>query len=135
MPGQLQNICAEVLKDLAKYRVTLLTTNWVKYESLTRLRRHGIERCRKLQRLLESDLFSVERVSKNLESRSLEIFWTHHDKEWSIVDCSGFELMVERQILFAFAADHHFTQAGRVPLIEQEAGGGWQKSYQYLTFG
>ena len=108
MPGQLQNICEEVFEDLAGYRATLLTTNWVKYESLARLRRHGIERCRNLQRLLESDLFSVERVSKNLESRSVEIFWNHHDKDWSIVDCSGFTLMVERQILFAFAADHHF---------------------------
>ena len=115
--------------------MTLLTTNWVKYESLTRLRREGIEQCRRLQSLLESNLFSVERVSKNLEFRAVETFWAHQDKEWSIVDCSGIALMVDRQILYAFAADHHFKQAGRVPLLEQRADGRWQKAYQYLSFG
>lgn len=125
-----------MLQDLVvKYRVTLVTTNWVKYEALTRLRSHGVEPCRRLQRVLENDFFAIEQVAESLESAALEMFWAHEDKAWSIVDCSGFALMASRRILYAFAADHHFRQAGRVPLIEQAANGDWQKAYSYLSFG
>ena len=106
----------------------------MKYESLTTLRGYGIEHCRRLQRLLDHKLFTVEAVSEDLEARSLQMFWTHEDKQWSIVDCSGFELMSQRQILYAFAADHHFKQAGRVPLIEQIVDGVWRKTYSHLHF-
>lgn len=124
------------MKDLVrKYQVTFLTTNWVQYESLTRLRSHGIERCRRLQDLLNKDIFSVEQVSQELEVRSVQMFWAYDDKEWSIVDCSGFALMEDRKILYAFAADHHFKQARRIPLLEQATEGIWRKSYEYLNFG
>lgn len=125
-----------MLQELVKrYQVQLLTTKWVQYESLTTLRSHGIEYCRRLQKLLEGKLFSVEQVPAELENRAVEIFWTHQDKDWSIVDCSGIALMEDRQILYAFAADHHFRQAGRIPLLEQTAEGYWQKAYSYLNFG
>jgi len=139
-PGEsLQRVCEAVLRDLVeRYQVQILTTKWVQYESLTTLRSHGISYFRRLQRLLEGELFSVEPVSAELEDRTVEIFWTHHDKDWSnwsIVDCSGIALMEHRQIRYAFAADHHFRQAGRIPLLEQTADGRWQKSYSYLNFG
>ena len=125
-----------MLKDLvSEYGASLVTTKWVQYESLTTLRSHGLEQCKRLQQLLDQDLFSVERVSQDLEARSLEIFWRTHDKKWSIVDCSGIALMEERHILYAFAADHHFAQAGRMPLIRQTPDGPWAKAYRHLGFG
>ena len=136
-PGQAsQSVCEAVLRDLVdQYQAQLVTTRWVQYKSLTTLRGHGFDYCRRLQKLLESGLFSVEPVSAQLEERTVEIFWTHQDKDWSIVDCSGFALMEDRQILYAYAADHHFRQAGRIPLLEQAGDGLWQKSYSYLYFG
>ena len=129
-------VCEEVLKNLVvDHSATLLTTNWVKYEALTRLRGYGMTPCRRLQELLDKDLFSVEAVSQDLERRAVELFWTHTDKNWSVVDCSGFALMAERHILYAFAADRHFRQAGRFPLVEQDISGNWRKAYSYLNFG
>ena len=79
----------------------------------------------------ETKSFVLESVAPELENGALQMFWGYHDKEWSVVDCCGFQLMIDRQILYAFAADHHFEQAGRSPLIEL-APGGWRKSYSYL---
>jgi predicted nucleic acid-binding protein len=87
-----------------------------------------------LANLIEHPPFTVEPVTEDLETRALQRFWRYHeDKEWSIVDCSSFELMYDRHIFYAFAADHHFKQANRIPLIELHDGS-WRKAYQSLRF-
>lgn len=45
-------------------------------------------------------------------------FRKHMDKEWSFTDCVSFALMHELRVREAFTTDHHFKQAGFVPLLK-----------------
>jgi len=42
------------------------------------------------------------------------------DKEWSLTDCISFQVMSERGITQALAADHHFEQAGFEALLRRD---------------
>jgi predicted nucleic acid-binding protein len=46
------------------------------------------------------------------------LFRQHTDKEWSFTDCVSFGLMRELRIREAFTTDHHFKEAGFVPLLK-----------------
>jgi len=51
-------------------------------------------------------------------SSAATLFRSYHDKEWSFTDCLSFAVMRERAIRDAFTTDHHFAQAGFVPLLK-----------------
>jgi uncharacterized protein len=40
------------------------------------------------------------------------------DKDWGLTDCISFEAMSVRGVLLAATGDHHFRQAGFIPLVE-----------------
>jgi predicted nucleic acid-binding protein len=44
--------------------------------------------------------------------RGLVKYRQHHDKEWSLVDCTSFVIMDERGIRSALTGDRHYAQAG-----------------------
>lgn len=48
---------------------------------------------------------------------AMELYRSHADKEWGIVDCFSFTVMRERRISAALTADHHFEQAGFMALL------------------
>ena len=60
---------------------------------------------------------SVVHVDEALDSEAWALLKARPDKEWSLVDCTSFVLMRQRGIPEAFATDHHFAQAGFVPLL------------------
>ncbi len=45
-------------------------------------------------------------------------FRRHADKEWSFTDCVSFATMRELRLRDAFTTDHHFRQAGFIPLLK-----------------
>jgi predicted nucleic acid-binding protein len=47
------------------------------------------------------------------------LFEKHADKEWSFTDCVSFVVMRELGIRDAFTTDHHFEQAGFLPLLKR----------------
>jgi uncharacterized protein len=49
--------------------------------------------------------------------KSLSLYRERNDKEWSLTDCSSFEIMSEKEISHAFTSDKHFEQAGFVKLL------------------
>ena len=59
-------------------------------------------------------------ITATLRDKAIALFAQHHDKDWSLCDCASFELMRERGITHALAADHHFSQAGFTALLLQE---------------
>jgi uncharacterized protein len=59
----------------------------------------------------------VVRLLPDLFDDALELFRTHVDKEWGLVDCLSFVVMRERKILRALTCDHHFVQAGFSALL------------------
>ncbi len=59
-----------------------------------------------------SRLSEIVRIEEaQLESRSVDIFRTHSDKGWSMVDCANFACIEHRQCEFALAYDNNFRQA------------------------
>ena len=56
-------------------------------------------------------------IDYELYERSWNLFRDRLDKSWSLVDCSSFVVMRDRQVSEALTADHHFEQAGFTKLI------------------
>lgn len=55
--------------------------------------------------------------SDALYRRGLELFAGRSDKEWSLTDCISFVVMKDEELREALTGDHHFTQAGFVPMF------------------
>ena len=58
-----------------------------------------------------SEIVVVAQTS-NYFQRGLVKYRQHHDKEWSLVDCTSFLIMEERGIQSVLTGDRHFAQAG-----------------------
>ena len=55
---------------------------------------------------------NVIEISRDLLDRSLTLFQSRLDKEWTFTDCISFTVMKKNGITEALTGDHHFTQAG-----------------------
>lgn len=131
----LNELSKEILKDLTeKYKTRFFTTTWIEYETLSKLKKHGIDFCLKFERFLKKADVSIENVSKTLENNALKFFWNYKDKEWSIIDCASIHLMFDKNVSYVFACDNHFSQAGLFPLMEFNVTQEAQKTYSELYF-
>jgi predicted nucleic acid-binding protein len=129
------SLCKEVLKELLDdYKVQIVTTEWVHFECLSKLRKHGIECCELFEEIIRRDVLKVNTVTKQLTSRALELFWNYRDKSWGIVDCVSIAFMYENNLYYVFANDAHFRQAGLFPLITIGDRGAAIKAYSQLIF-
>lgn len=70
-----------------------------------------------LQDIEEAEDITVLPVDEDLYRNSLRLYGERPDKKWSLTDCSSFIVMQERGITAALTTDHHFSQAGFVPLL------------------
>jgi hypothetical protein len=63
--------------------------------------------------LLEADPnVEILPLSEELYARALQLYNTRSDKEWGLVDCVSFIVMLDRGIQDALTSDKHFLQAG-----------------------
>lgn len=53
-----------------------------------------------------------------LHNRSIKLYASRPDKQWSLTDCISFEVMRREGITEALTGDHHFEQAGFVALLK-----------------
>jgi uncharacterized protein len=53
--------------------------------------------------------------------QGVTLYTARADKNWSLTDCISFAVMEARGIREALTGDHHFVQAGFVPLISLPA--------------
>ncbi len=51
-------------------------------------------------------------LSSGIWNRGWKMFTERFDKSWSLTDCISFEVMPDREVTEALAADSHFRQAG-----------------------
>ena len=79
-----------------------------------RFRRQAVE---VIERFLASDDVQIVHLTSDLLERAFAVYRSHQDKAWSLVDCVSFEVMREMGINRAPTFDHHFAQAGFVPLL------------------
>ena len=61
--------------------------------------------------------FRVIPVSDELHKRGMKMYLDHMDKEWTLTDCTSFLAMRDMNISEALTADHHFRQAGMIPVL------------------
>jgi len=109
-----------VLAFSRDFRAHLLTTDWVLMEVADALAESEARvRIREfVVHLRQSPACEVVAASRDILDRALEVYHQHADKEWTLTDCTSFVVMREREITKALTADHHFEQAGFVPLLK-----------------
>ena len=69
----------------------------------------------------------IVHIDEALEEAAWELWKSHDDKSWSVVDCASFVVMRKHALTEAITTDHHFEQAGFVRLLEStrsSVGGG-----------
>ena len=90
--------------------LTPITTNWTLYEALTYLNSRGRNRHDLATRLLRLAEHTTEITdASHYERVALDIFHSHSDKRWSVVDCANFVCIRERGTPFALSFDRDFT--------------------------
>ncbi len=92
--------------------LSLITTNWTLYEALTFLNTRQRNRHELAMDLLSLAERAAEVIdASDFEREALEIFRSHSDKRWSVVDCANFVCIRERGSPFALSFDRDFAQA------------------------
>jgi predicted nucleic acid-binding protein len=98
----------------------IVTTQWVLTEVADGLAptsdRHLFETL--LSNLDREPADTVVPASAELYQRGVRLYLDRPDKKWSLTDCISFVVMDDRAIREALTADHHFEQAGFVPLLK-----------------
>ena len=106
-------------ESVASKRRRFVTSDYVADETATLLLiRHSHSAAADfLQSLDRSGALRMEWVGPDRFAAGAALFQRRRDKEWSFTDCVSFAMMRELGIREALTADHHFRQAGLVPLL------------------
>jgi predicted nucleic acid-binding protein len=111
---------AAAVAALGNSRDRLVTTAWILTEladGLCAARSRGA--FVSLEARLKGDSrFTIVPASAQLFDEGLELYRQRPDKDWSLTDCISFIVMRQRGIVEALTGDHHFGQAGFVPLLK-----------------
>lgn len=59
-----------------------------------------------------SDEVSIVHLNPVLFKQGLQLYRSHQDKQWGLVDCVSFVVMREMNLTEALSFDQHFAQAG-----------------------
>ncbi len=59
----------------------------------------------------------IRRLDDNLIERSLALYRSRVDKDWSLTDCISFVVMKDEGLTEALTGDRHYAQAGFIPLM------------------
>jgi predicted nucleic acid-binding protein len=100
----------------------VVTTNWVMAE-LTALLTSPLRFPKPQQIQLLQDIRSdpgvtIVAIDPILETSAWSLWQTRPDKEWTMVDCASFVVMLQRGIAEALTSDHHFEQAGFIRMLK-----------------
>jgi len=106
--------------ELARKHRRFLTTEYVVDETVTLLlvRHSHAAAVDFLDTVERSEALRLEWIGPDRFQAAGAHFRRHADKEWSFTDCVSFAVMRELQVRDAFTTDHHFRQAGYIPLLK-----------------
>jgi predicted nucleic acid-binding protein len=109
----------KALEFSRRYRGQTVTTEWVLIEvadalSTPKLRPIFLDILGEIE---NNPGLTVVEASHQLFQRGVELFSRRLDKAWSLTDCISFLVMRDHGINEALTADHHFEQAGFVPVV------------------
>ncbi len=99
-------------------RQRLITTEFILVEFADGLAETGFrsQAVGTIETLRASSVAEIVPVD-HLFDAALALYRTRPDKGWSLTDCASFVVMGERGLSAALTSDHHFRQAGFVPLL------------------
>jgi predicted nucleic acid-binding protein len=108
-------------KELVGKRRRFLTTEYVVGETvaLLRMRHSHLAAVDFLDTVERSEALRVEWIGPERFHAAAVLFRKHADKDWSFTDCVSFAVMRELRVRDAFTTDHHFRQAGLMPLLKR----------------
>ena len=69
-------------------------------------------------RVRASSHVEIIHVDSALDEMAWQLLTRRQDKNWSLADCVSFVVMQQRSITEALTTDHHFEQAGFIPLLK-----------------
>jgi uncharacterized protein len=106
-------------RDLIRKRRHFFVTDYVVDETVTLLLvRHSHAAAVDFLNTIEhSEVLQFEWINPERFEAAGALFSKHTDKEWSFTDCVSMIIMRELRIRQIFSTDHHFKQAGFVPLL------------------
>jgi len=104
-----------IYHELLNQKTPLTTTNWTAHEAITLTKsRIGYSQALTLwERITNSKLVTLVRITEEIEKTALNIFWRFRDKTWGVVDCASLVVMERMACEAAFAFDGHFKEASR----------------------
>jgi len=111
-----------IFDNLEREGVALITTNYVLTELIALfhrpLRVPRLVLFNYIDTLKAAPYVHIVYVDQTLDTAGWDLLKARPDKSWSLVDAVSFALMQKRHITEALTTDHHFAQAGFVPLLK-----------------
>ena len=108
-------LARSLLADCFAERGQVVTTTWTAFEALSMVKsRAGMQVALDLWDLL-NDPLSVDliRITDEIESRALKLFFAYQDKTWGVVDCASLIVMEALGCGQALGFARHVLEAGR----------------------
>ena len=114
-------VAKRILREGRRRKRGFVTTDYILDETVTLLlaRHSHAAGADFLQTVTKSKALHLEWVDSERFHAAAEFFTRHRDKEWSFTDCVSFAVMRELRVRDAFTTDHHFKQAGFIPLLKR----------------
>lgn len=118
---QYHSAALRLQEALARKHRRFLTTEYVVDETVTLLLVRHSHRAAVdfLDTVERSEVLRLEWIDPARFHAAAVWFRKHGDKKWSFTDCVSFAIMRELRIRDAFTTDHHFRQAGFIPLLKK----------------
>jgi predicted nucleic acid-binding protein len=114
---------AATLYRLARQQnYSIITTNYIIAELValltSPLRLTRLQIITFIQSLKQSPYINILHIDAATDAQAWQLLISREDKNWSLVDCSSFVVMRQRNITEALTNDTHFEQAGLVRLLK-----------------
>ncbi|MFH2006381.1 MAG: PIN domain-containing protein [bacterium] len=110
---------ARILKTAAKSKTTFVTTDYVLDETATLLKARSLAHLleRFFEIVISSGACRIEWMDAERFESTVADYLKVRDQGWSFTDTFSFLLMKQLQLSRALTKDHHFREAGFVPLL------------------
>ncbi len=115
-------LAAKLYRLARQQNQKIITTNYIITELIAlltsplRLRRYQIITF--IESLKMSPYIDILHIDAEIDGEAWQLLVSRGDKNWSLVDCSSFVIMQQRNITEALTNDNHFEQAGFIRLLK-----------------
>ncbi|MCK5719231.1 MAG: type II toxin-antitoxin system VapC family toxin [Thiomargarita sp.] len=111
-----------LMQECYTTKTQVITTNYVLLELValltSPLRIPRNQQIRVIKTIKTAPWVNIIHIDFSIHEEAWNLLTKRQDKTWSLVDCSSFIIMQQRNILEALTTDHHFEQAGFIRLLK-----------------